>query len=54
MHKFLKIPYTLEGFEPGVFCSVDGRYDPYPMPPGFKINYYFGFEENGLSKNYKK
>jgi hypothetical protein len=34
MYKFLKKPYTLAGFEPGIFCSVGGRDDHYATPPG--------------------
>jgi hypothetical protein len=34
MYKFLKRPYTLAGFEPGIFCSVGGRDDHYTTPPG--------------------
>jgi hypothetical protein len=29
-----KTPYTLAGFEPGIFCSVGGRDDHYGTPPG--------------------
>jgi hypothetical protein len=27
-------PYTLAGFEPGIFCSVGGRNDHYTKQPG--------------------
>jgi hypothetical protein len=27
-------PYTLAGFEPGIFCSGGGHYDHYATPPG--------------------
>jgi hypothetical protein len=33
LFKTLK-PYTLAGFEPGIFCSVGGRDDHYATPPG--------------------
>jgi hypothetical protein len=39
MYKFQK-PYTLAGFEPGIFCSVGGRDDHYATPQwamGMKI-----------------
>jgi hypothetical protein len=32
MYKFLK-PYTLAGFEPGIFCCVGLRDDHYATPP---------------------
>jgi hypothetical protein len=34
MHEFLK-PYTLAGFELGIFCSVGGRDDHYATPQGW-------------------
>jgi hypothetical protein len=37
MYKFLKKPYTLAGFKPGIFCSVGGRDDHYTTPPGLHI-----------------
>jgi hypothetical protein len=30
-------PYTLAGFEPGIFCSVGGRDDHYAAPPGHNL-----------------
>jgi hypothetical protein len=32
-----KQPYTLAGFEPGIFCSGGGRDDHYATPPGQQI-----------------
>jgi hypothetical protein len=34
MYKFLKKTYTLARFQPGIFCSVDGRDDHCAVPPG--------------------
>jgi hypothetical protein len=36
MYKFLKKPYTLAGFEPGIFFSVGGRDDHNTTPPGLQ------------------
>jgi hypothetical protein len=36
-----KKPYTLAGFEPGIFCSVGGRDDHYATPPGPAFYTYF-------------
>jgi hypothetical protein len=36
-YKFLKKPYTLAGFEPGIFCSVGGRGDHYSTPPAVRV-----------------
>jgi hypothetical protein len=32
-----KKPYTLAGFEPGIFCSEGGRDDHYATPPGQEV-----------------
>jgi hypothetical protein len=31
-------PYTLAGFEPGIFCSVGGRDDHYTTAPGLSVH----------------
>jgi hypothetical protein len=34
-----KQPYTLEGFEPGIFCSGCGHDDHYATPPRAILSY---------------
>jgi hypothetical protein len=46
-----KNPYTIAGFEPGIFCSVDGRDDHNATPPGhcscrYIFSFVFDFEMN--------
>jgi hypothetical protein len=41
MYKFLKKPYTLAGFEPGIFCSVGERDDKYATPPWRRCQSYW-------------
>jgi hypothetical protein len=49
MYKDLILPYTLAGFEPGIFCTVGGRDDHYATPPGLFCK---TFIVEKCSKNY--
>jgi hypothetical protein len=36
----LQKPYTLAGFEHGIFCSGDGRDNHYAKPPGQLVTFF--------------
>jgi hypothetical protein len=48
-------PYTLAGFEPGIFCSVGGRDDQYATPPGnLNFQVYMPYTELKVTKTQSK